>query len=93
MESEINNLAEDNQQSLEINEDFEEINQIDTDNEDFQDAHESFALDLKEINNMLPTVLGTNNVHNISTEASKEKLFNLKKISAGDLLRNEIKNK
>ena len=28
MESEINNLAEDNQQSLEINEDFEEINQI-----------------------------------------------------------------
>ena len=80
MESEINNLAEDNQQSLEINEDFEEINQIDTDNEDFQDAHESFALDLKEINNMLPTVLGTNNVHNISTEASKEKLFNLKNI-------------
>ena len=86
MESEINNLAEDNQQSLEINKDYEEINQIDTDNEDFQDAHESFALDLKEINNMLPTVLGTNNVHNISTEASKEKLFNLKNSVSTDKL-------
>ena len=53
----------------------------DTDNEEYHKSYEAFALSAKELESLVPSVPGSNNVHQVTTQQSKEKLTNLKNLT------------
>ena len=57
-----------------INEDDD----FDTDEEEFQDSYESFVISTKDIESLVPTMPGTNNVHQIKTQQIKDKVASMK---------------
>ena len=61
----------------------------DTDNEEYHESYETFALSAKELESLVPQVPGTNNVHQIATEQSKEKIASIKNtiLMQNDILR------
>ena len=61
----------------------------DTDNEEYHESYETFALSTKELESLVPQVPGTNNVHQIATEQSKEKIASIKNtiLMQNDILR------
>ena len=70
-------MAETNNMEAEIDQD-DITQQPNTDNEDYHDSYESFVLSAKELESLVPQVPGTNNVHQIATEQSKEKIASIK---------------
>ena len=70
-------MAETNNMEAEIDQD-DITQQLNTDNEDYHDSYESFVLSAKELESLVPQVPGTNNVHQIATEQSKEKIASIK---------------
>ena len=61
----------------------------DTDNEEYHESYETFALSAKELESLVPQVPGTNNVHQIATEQAKEKIASIKNtiLMQNDILR------
>ena len=51
---------------------------FDTDDEEFQDSYESFVISTKDIESLVPTMPGTNNVHQIKTQQIKDKIASMK---------------
>ena len=49
-----------------------------TDDEEFQDSYESFVISTKDIESLVPTMPGTNNVHQIKTQQIKDKVASMK---------------